>query len=500
VCERTVARSVRKRSMTERQTRKKARSAPPEDGAGGTSPDGPGRHPALRLLRRLDLRRFLPRLRHPAQLIVIAFAAAILVGTLLLLLPFSRSGPESAPPLTALFTATSAVCVTGLIVVDTPTYWSHFGQGVILGLIQVGGLGIMTLASVLALLLARRLGLRGRLVAQAERGATQLGDLRRVIFGVVVLSAIFETVAAAVLTARFWLSYDLSFPSALWRGVFHAVSAFNNAGFALWNDSLVRFVGDGWIILTVALAIIAGGLGFPVWLELRRSLRTPQRWTLHTKLTLATAAFLLLFGTAAVLLFEWQNAETMGHLDTHGKLLAGFFQGVTPRTAGFNSIDYAQAEPETLLVTDMLMFVGAGSASTGGGIKVTTFALIFFMVWAEVRGDPYVNAFGRRVPPFAQRQALAIAVIALNAVVIATLGLMASTGFSLQQSLFEALSAFGTVGLSTGITPHLDAAGQLILIALMFLGRTGPYTLFVALALRERERLYRYPEERPLIG
>lgn len=416
------------------------------------------------------------------------------------MLPMARTGPGSAPPLTALFTATSAVCVTGLIVVDTPTYWSHFGQAIILGLIQAGGLGIMTLASLLALLLARRLGLRGRLVAQAERGATQLADLRQVIIGVVLLSVFFETLAAVVLTGRLWISYDLSFGSALWRGVFHSISAFNNAGFALWSDSLVRFVGDGWIILTVALAIIAGGLGFPVWFELRRRARDPRRWTLHTKLTLGTAAFLICFGTLAVLVFEWQNAQTMGDLDTGGKLLAGFLQGVTPRTAGFNSIDYGQAEPETLLVTDMLMFVGAGSASTGGGIKVTTFALIFLMVWAEVRGEPNVNAAGRRIPPFAQRQALAIAVIALNAVVIATLGLLATSGLSLQQTLFEALSAFGTVGLSTGITPKLDGAGQMILIALMFLGRTGPYTLFVALALRERQRLYRYPEERPLIG
>ncbi len=431
---------------------------------------------------------------------MIAFAAAILVGTLLLALPLARAGPGSAPTLTALFTATSAVCVTGLIVVDTPTYWSHTGQAIILALIQAGGLGIMTLASLLALLLARRLGLRGRLVAQAERGVTDVGDVRRVIIGVVLLSASFEALAAIVLTARLWLSYDLGFRSALWRGVFHAVSAFNNAGFALWSDSLVRFVGDSWIILTIGLAVIAGGLGFPVWFELTRRVLSPTRWTLHTKLTLATVAFLLCFGIAAVMLFEWDNPRTMGNLDTHAKLLAAFFQGLTPRTAGFNSVDYGHVEPETLLVTDMLMFVGAGSASTGGGIKVTTLALIFLMVWAEVRGEPQVNAFGRRVPPFAQRQALAVAVIAINAVVLATLALMATTRFSLQQTLFEALSAFGTVGLSTGITPDLDGIDQAIVIALMFLGRTGPYTLFVALALRERERLYRYPEERPLIG
>lgn len=438
--------------------------------------------------------------RHPAQLIVIAFAGAILVGTVLLLLPFATEEGSRASFVTALFTSTSAVCVTGLIVVDTPTYWSGYGECVILGLIQAGGLGIMTLASVLALIVARRLGLRGRLVAQAEAAAPTLHDLRRVLVGVVILSFFFEAITAAVLTVRLWVSYDFGFGAALYRGVFHAVSAFNNAGFALWSDSLVGFVTDGWISLTVALAIIAGGLGFPVWFEIRQRLRGRHRWTLHTKLTLAATAFLVLFGFGAVLAFEWGNAGTMGTLDPEGKLLAGFFQGVTPRTAGFNTLDYAAVEPETLLVTDMLMFVGAGSASTAGGVKVTTFALLFLMVWSEVRGEPTVNAFGRRVPPVAQRQALAVTFIALNAVVISTLVLMADSPFSFSQALFEALSAFGTVGLSTGITGDLNELGQIVLVVLMFLGRTGPYTLGVALALRERRRLYRFPEERPLIG
>ena len=440
------------------------------------------------------------RERHPAQLIAIAFAAAIVVGGLLLLLPAATRGPGGASVLTAFFTSTSAICVTGLVVVDTPTYWSDFGQAVILGLIQVGGLGIMTLASLLALLVARRLGLRGRLIAQAETAAPELSDVRRLVFGVIALSLFFEALAAAVLALRLGISYDYGPGQALWRGVFHSVSAFNNAGFALWSDNLSGFVTDGWICVTVALAVIAGGLGFPVWLELRRRGLSPRTWTLHTKLTLGASLVLVVAGTAAVLGFEWSNAATIGDLDTGGKLLASFFQGVVPRTAGFNSVDFGSVEPETLLTTDMLMFVGAGSASTGGGIKVTTFALLLLMVWAEVRGEPNVNAFGRRIPEHAQRQALVVAFIAINAVVLCTLALMASSPFSLQQTLFEALSAFGTVGLSTGITARLDDFGQTILIVLMFLGRTGPYTLAVALALRERERLYRFAEERPIIG
>ncbi|MGH3092901.1 MAG: TrkH family potassium uptake protein [Gaiellaceae bacterium] len=445
------------------------------------------------------MRGFLRR-RHPAQLIVFAFAAGILFGALLLLAPFATAGPGRAPFTTALFTSTSALCVTGLVVVDTPTYWTHYGQVVILALIQVGGIGIMTLASLLALLVARRLGLRSRLVAQAETAAAGLQDVRRLVVGVVLLSLLFEALAATVLTLRFWLSYDLAVGSALYRGIFHAISAFNNAGFALWSDNLAQFVTDGWVSVTVAVAIVAGGLGFPVWLELRRRARAPRSWTLHTKLTLAGTFFLIVFGFVAVLVFEWSNARTTGELGIGGKLLASFFQGVTPRTAGFNTLDYSSLEPETLLVNDMLMFVGAGSASTGGGIKVTTFVLLFLMVWTEVRGDPNVTAFDRRVSAHAQRQALAVTFIALNAVVIATLALMAESGLGFQETLFEAISAFGTVGLSTGITSDFGEVGRLTLVALMFLGRTGPYTLAVALALRERRRLYRFPEERPIIG
>jgi len=440
------------------------------------------------------------RSRHPAQLIVFAFAAGILFGAALLLLPVATAGDERASVTTALFTSTSALCVTGLVVVDTPTYWSSFGQVVILGLIQVGGIGIMTLASLLALLVARRLGLRTRLIAQAETAAPELQDVRRLVFGVVLLSLCFEAIAALLLTLRFSITYDMPFGSAVWHGVFHAISAFNNAGFALWSDSLVQFVTDGWISLTIAGAIVAGGLGFPVWIELRRRILSPRFWTLHTKLTLVLTASLLALGFVAVAAFEWSNSATLGPLDTGGKLLAAFFQSVTPRTAGFNTIDYGAAQQETLFVTDLLMFIGGGSASTAGGIKVTTFALLFLMVWSEVRGDPHVTAFSREVPAHAQRQAFSIAFIATVAVAAGTLALMTVSDSPFREVLFEAVSAFGTVGLSTGITADWGEFGRIVLIVLMFLGRTGPYTLAVALALRERKRLYGFPEERPIIG
>jgi potassium uptake TrkH family protein len=437
---------------------------------------------------------------HPARLVAASFATAILIGAALLMLPLATEGPGGASFLTAIFTSTSAICVTGLIVVDTPTYWSQFGQVVILGLIQVGGFGIMTLGSLLAILVARRLGLRGRLLAQAETGALDLGDVRRILRGVLVLTVAFEAVAALVIALRLGLAYDYATGSAVYHGVFTSVSAFNNAGFALWSDSLVGFVQDGWISLTISFAIVAGGLGFPVWLELFREYGRPRSWSLHTKLTLVLTALLLAVGFFAVLGFEWENPATLGALDAPAKLLASFFQGVTPRTAGFNSLDYGSMEDETLLVTSALMFVGAGSAGTAGGIKVTTLAVLGLMVWAEVRGEPQVNAFGRRIGGPGQRQALAITIIALAAVAVCTLVLVAVSPFSLTETLFESASAFGTVGLSTGITAKLPSTGEVALIVLMYLGRIGPHMLGTALVLRERERRFRYAEERPIIG
>jgi trk system potassium uptake protein len=440
------------------------------------------------------------RLRHPAQNVAAAFVVGILVGTALLILPAARAGPGGAPLHVATFTATSAVCVTGLTVVDTATYWSTFGQVTILLLIQAGGLGFMVLASLLALALSRRLGLRQRLLAQTEINVAELGQTRRVILAVAAFSLLFETLAALVLTGRLWLGYGEPLGRAAWLGLFHSVSAFNNAGFALYSDNLVGFVDDGWVSLTVTLAVIAGGLGFPVLVELVRAPARPGRWSLHTKLTLTMTWVLLAAGTLAILGFEWTNPATFGPLDLPGKLLAGFFHGANPRTAGFNSVDYAAMGETSWLVTDILMFIGAGSAGTSGGIRVTTFAVLALMVAAEARGLSTVNAFRRRIPQGAQRQALAVTLIGLGAVVAATLAITAQSGLPLSRTLFEAFSAFGTVGLTTGITAQLPLPSQNILILLMFLGRTGPITLATALALRDREPRYRFPEERPIIG
>jgi len=438
--------------------------------------------------------------RHPAQVIVFAFAVAVVVGTILLMLPVARVGAEGAPLLTALVDVNSAVCVTGLVTVDTPTYWSGFGQVVILGLIQVGGFGIMTLASLVGLLLSRRMGLRTRLTAAAETKSIGMGDVRAVLVGVAKVSLLFEAVTAALLAGRFLVGYDEPFGRALYLGVFHGVSAFNNAGFALYSDSLMGFATDPWICLPIAVAVIFGGLGFPVILELRRHLRRPRQWSLHTRLTVGTSAVLLGIGTLFVTASEWSNPGTLGTFDTPGRLLAGFFQAVMPRTAGFNSVDYGQMREGTLLGTDALMFIGGGSAGTAGGIKVTTFVLLMFVIVAEVRGEKHVNAADRRIGERVQRQALTVALLSIGMIAVATLVLLEITEFTTGQVLFETVSAFATVGLSTGITADLPGGGQVVLVVLMFMGRLGPITLVSALALRERQLRYTLPEGRPLIG
>ncbi|WP_163275015.1 TrkH family potassium uptake protein [Cellulomonas iranensis] len=438
--------------------------------------------------------------RRPGLVVVAAFAAGVGLGTLLLALPVAHRGPGSVGLLEALFTATSALCVTGLAVVDTATAWSPFGQVVILALIQVGGFGIMTLASLLGLVISRRLGLSSRMVAAAETKSLGLGDVRTVLIGVARISVAVEASIAAVLTLRFATTYHHPWGESLWLGVFHAVSAFNNAGFALFSDNLVGFATDPWVCLPLCLAVIVGGLGFPVLLELLRHRHRTRRWSVHTRLTLAMTALLLVGGTLFVTAAEWRNPGTLGALDAPGRLLAGFVQGVMPRTAGFNSVDTGAMNTGTLLGTDVLMFIGGGSAGTAGGIKVGTFAVLLVAIVAELRGDPDAVLFDRRLPAGAVRQALAVALLSVAVVVLATVTLSMTTDHDLDAVLFEVVSAFATVGLSTGITPDLAPGHQLVLVVLMFAGRVGPVTLASALVLRERRRLFRHPEGRPLIG
>ncbi|MEV1250085.1 potassium transporter TrkG [Nonomuraea sp. NPDC049750] len=443
---------------------------------------------------------FLGRFQHPAQVVTTGFGLAVLLGTILLTVPIATTSGQSAGWLVALFTATSAVCVTGLVIVDTETHWSLFGEVVIAGLIQIGGLGIMTLATLFTVLLSGRLGLRARIFAQAETKTLSMSDVRHVVRKVVIFSLACEAVAAILLTTRFLLGYGEPLGRALYLGIFHAISAFNNAGFALWPDNVMGFVSDPWVCLTIAAAVIIGGLGFPVVFELSRAWRHPSRWSVLTRITVGLTAVLLIGGTVVFLCTEWRNPRTLGALDDPGKVLAAFFTAVMPRTAGFNSLDIAAMNPTSWLATDLLMFVGGGSAGTAGGIKVTTFGLLAFVIWAEMRGEPEVNIGHRRLPASAQRQAVSIGLISVALVAVSTYTLLALTPHGLDRVLFEVVSAFGTAGLSTGITADVGPAGQVLLVLLMFIGRTGPLTLGSALALKERTRRYQLPEERVIIG
>jgi trk system potassium uptake protein TrkH len=433
-------------------------------------------------------------------MVVVGFATAITVGALLLLTPLAKAGPGAASIVEALFTATSAVCVTGLAVVDTPTFWSPFGQLVILGLIQLGGLGIMIFASLIGLLLARRLSVRSRLYAAAEAKVLGLDDVRGVVRGIVGISLTVEAAVFAFLFLRFLLGYDYSFADAAWHGAFHAISSFNNAGFALYSDSLMTFVADPFICLPIAAAIVLGGLGFPVIMQLRKELRRPLHWTMNTKLVLSATAVLLVAGTAYITVLEWNNPATLGSLDPWVRVMAGFFQSVQTRTAGFNSVDIGAMHDETWLGMDILMFIGGGPAGTAGGIKVTTFAVLFFIMMTELRGEGAVNIFGKRLSRAVHRQAITVVLIAVAAVLAGTGSIMLLSGENLDRALFETVSAFGTVGLSTGITAALSEPAQIVLVVMMFLGRLGPLTLGTAIALRERRILYEFPKERPAIG
>lgn len=473
---------------------------------------------------------------NPARLVLAGFAAAAVAGTLLLMLPAATREPGSAPLLVAAFTTVSAVCVTGLVTVDTATYWTPFGQAVIIGLIQVGGLGVMTLATLLTLVVRGKMRMRARLGAQTETHALDPGDVRGVVRRVIGISLLIEALVAVALTVRFRIAYGDSLPTAAWHGVFHAVSAFNNAGFALWSTNLVPVVTDPWLVLPITVAVVLGGLGFPVIAEVVRHLartrpgarrgpaggygpleseadgsvpgtwaqrtsRAPGHWSIHTRLTLAGTVGLLLVGTVAFTVFEWRNTGTLAGMEPSQKLLAAWANGgVFPRTAGFNSVDYGQVRPETEAITTLLMFIGGGSAGTAGGLKVTTFLLLWFVMVAEVRGDEEVVIAHRRVPQAVVRQALSVALLAVGLVTAATIAILMLTRFSFDQVLFEVVSAFATVGLTLGITPSMPPPAQLILMALMFLGRVGPITAASALALRRRRPVVRHPEERPIVG
>lgn len=435
----------------------------------------------------------------PARLAITVFAAVIAVFTGLLSTPLAAADGVRAPFVDAFFTATSAVCVTGLVTVPTGTYWSTFGQAVILVAIKVGGLGVMTLASVLGMAVSRRIGLTQKLLTASETKTTRLGEVGSLVRVVIITSTTLEVAIAALLIPRF-LVLNESAGEAFWHGIFYAVSAFNNAGFIPTAQGLAPHYGDWLLLMPIIIGAFIGALGFPVILNVARNRKKFSRWSLHAKLTVVTSSLLVVVGSTLFIALEWMNAETLGPMSIADKFLNALFMGVMPRSAGFSTVDVGEMREASWLITDALMFVGGGSASTAGGIKVTTLAVMMIAIIAEARGDRDVEVFGRRIPRDTLRLAVAVVFVGATAVLMACLLLLEITGWSLDVVLFEVISAFATVGLSTGITPELPEAGKYVLIALMFIGRTGTMTLAAALALRDRRRVIRLPEERPIIG
>ena len=449
----------------------------------------------------------------PAQLVAAGFMLAIALGTSLLSLPISRAEGGFSGGLEALFTATSAVTVTGLSTVNVETFWTPFGHLVILGLIKLGGFGIITFATLLGVLVSSRFSLRSRVTAGSESSTVSGGNVRKLLKQVLLVSAAIELLVTAMLAIRFMTFYGYSLGDAVWHGLFHSVAAFNNAGFSLYNSNLMNFAGDAYIQLPITFAVVLGGLGFPVLFELGRRLgrrveknrvggviESKLHWTLTTRIVLWASAILIVFGALYIGFLEWDNPATLGQFDVGTKILNAFTASVYPRTAGFNALDISQLHPETWLGIDLLMFIGGGSASTAGGIKVTTAAILIFIVLTEVRGDTAVNVGQRRLPRSIQRQALTIVLLSALAVASSVFVLSILTDFTTDQLLFEVLSAFATVGLSTGITGQLPELGQLLIIALMFTGRIGTVAVASALAARIRHAHFEYPKERPTIG
>jgi Trk-type K+ transport system membrane component len=454
--------------------------------------DSPGGHRSL---------SFGERLSHisPPRLALTVFTSVVLVEAAVLSLPIARAGPDSPNLVDALFTATSAVCVTGLTTVPTAEYWSPFGQTAILIGIQVGGLGVMTLGSMLSLATSRRLGLRSKLLAASETGTSRLGEVGLLVRGVALICLVAETLLAIILTPRFMMAGE-SFGQALWHGVFYSVSAFNNAGFVPTVSGLEPFASDWWILAPIMTAVFVGSLGFPVILDLTRHWRHPSLLSLHSKLTVTFCVTIGIVSWLAIAIIEWNNPATLADASTDATILNTAFAAVNTRSGGFAVFEIGQERPATILMQDALMFIGGGSASTAGGIKVTTLAVLLLAIRSEARGDRDMEAFGRRLDPSVLRVAVTVAVASVMLVFSAALILSLLTDASLSHILFECISAFATCGLSTGLTALLPPAGKLTLAALMLAGRVGTMTIATSVALTSRRRVIRLPEDRPIVG
>jgi len=444
-----------------------------------------------------------PKSLSATKIIALTFAAIILLGTGLLTLPAASRIGSSCGFLPALFTATSATCVTGLVPFDTFTQWSGFGQGVIISLIQIGGLGFMSAATLFVFLLRRRIGLKQRLVMAQALSVNAMDGVVSLQKTVLIGSLSIEAVGALILMIRFWPEYG--FLRALWWGVFHSISAFCNAGFDIFGcitpgASLLEFQSDPVVLLTLSCLVVVGGLGFLVWQEVWEYPKK-KRLSVYAKLVLRTTGALLLAGWVFGCLLEWNNPNTLGPMDFGEKILNGFFQSVTLRTAGFAAIDQGALTDGGKALSMVLMLVGGSSGSTAGGLKTVTFLVIVLFIWARIRGRGTIQVCRRTIP---QSQVLDAMTIASIMIVLAMFGgvfICATSQISFVDGLFESVSALATVGLTAGATGKLSVAAQILIIVYMYFGRVGVLTISLGFLMGDRaQERFRYAETNLLIG
>lgn len=439
----------------------------------------------------------------PPQILVLGFTLIIVVGSVLLTLPIATLSGEPMPFLDAFFTATSAACVTGLILVDTGTYFSTFGQIVLITLIQIGGLGFMTMAALIALVFRRRISLKERLVLQAAMNQGSMEGIVRLIKKVIFYSLTIELIAAVIFTVR-W-SFDMELSQAIYYGIYHAISLFNNAGFDLFGGIHKPFgsmshLADDWIVNLVAvILIVLGGIGFIVIADLLEFQKT-RKLSLHSKVVLSVTGMLTVVGFIGLLIFEFTNHRTFGALNGSGKILASLLHSVTPRSAGVTTVDVSEMRQASQFFIIILMFIGASPGSAGGGIKTTTFAILVGALITMVRGKEDIVMFRHRLGKDRILKAITLTMFAICVVVFVTMLLSTTEDHAFLVILFEVTSAFGTVGLSLGLTPMLTDFGKVVIALTMFAGRLGPMTLAYALGSKTDKELYRYPEGKITIG
>ncbi|WP_196594088.1 TrkH family potassium uptake protein [Pectinatus sottacetonis] len=436
----------------------------------------------------------------PYQILVLSFASVIFIGTLFLMLPISSANGQSLSLINALFTSTSAVCVTGLSVVDTGHYFSYFGQTILIILIQIGGLGVTTITMIIAVIAGRQIRLKNRLLMQESLNLLTFAGVVRLLISIVIETFIIEFIGGTILAVCFYKDFGIK---GIYFGYWHSISAFCNAGFDIFGGSgIYTYIHSPIVTLTLCTLIIIGGIGFGTIEELKQRFwyKTRYRLTLHTKVVLSTTAILLLVGTVFIFILEYNNGSTIGALNPLNKIMASFYLAVTPRTAGFTLLNIGSLGNATLFLIIILMFIGGSPGSTAGGIKTTTFAVIFSSILNIMRGREDLVIFQRRLESDLIMKALALFFVSSAFVVTATMYLCITEHFAFIKILFEVVSAFATVGLSTGITPELSNSGKVVLMVIMLIGRVGASTFTLSLALKRKKTRVHHPFGKISIG